>query len=278
MIKALKGVPGVSPERMKEATKIKHCALSLVGEPIMYPQISRVLELLHQSGVSSFLVTNAQFPKQLEDLGPCTQLYTSIDAATKDELKRIDRPLNENFWEKFLASIDALRDRHFSRTVFRLTLVKDYNMTDAAEYAKLVIRGRPDFIEIKGVTFSGDDKGNKDKMTMGNVPWHEEVVKYGLSIIQHENLTDDYELACEHKHSLCILIAHKKFKKKGKWHTHIDYDKFLEYVNSGEWKNKTSIDYCVETPEWAVFGAKEQGFDPKDKRWYRNKKGDKKDI
>lgn len=35
MIKTFKGVPGVIPERYAEANHIKHCALSLVGEPIM---------------------------------------------------------------------------------------------------------------------------------------------------------------------------------------------------------------------------------------------------
>ena len=36
MIKTLKGVPGVKPERYAEAMQVRHCALSLVGEPIMY--------------------------------------------------------------------------------------------------------------------------------------------------------------------------------------------------------------------------------------------------
>jgi tRNA wybutosine-synthesizing protein 1 len=34
MIKQLKGVPGVKAERFQEAFDVKHCALSLVGEPI----------------------------------------------------------------------------------------------------------------------------------------------------------------------------------------------------------------------------------------------------
>lgn len=30
-------------ERLEEAFNVKHCALSLVGEPIMYPEINKVL-------------------------------------------------------------------------------------------------------------------------------------------------------------------------------------------------------------------------------------------
>ena len=43
----------------------KHCALSLVGEPIMYPEINTRIGLLHDRGISTFLVTNAQFPDSI---------------------------------------------------------------------------------------------------------------------------------------------------------------------------------------------------------------------
>jgi len=56
------GVPGVQPARLAEGLEPAHCALSLVGEPIMYPEINRFVELLHSKRISSFLVTNAQFP------------------------------------------------------------------------------------------------------------------------------------------------------------------------------------------------------------------------
>ena len=56
------GVPGVKPDRLVEGMQAKHCALSLVGEPIMYPEINALIGLLHGKGISTFLVTNAQFP------------------------------------------------------------------------------------------------------------------------------------------------------------------------------------------------------------------------
>ena len=46
-------------------------------------------------------------------------------------------------------------------------------------------------------------------------------------------------------------------------------------IHSGEWKNKTVLDYCKPTPYWALAGAPEQGFDPEDTRHFRNKKGKK---
>lgn len=42
---------------------------------------------------------------------------------------------------------------------------------------------------------------------MENVPWHEEVRSFGMKLADY---LPDYELASEHEHSNCILIAHKK--------------------------------------------------------------------
>lgn len=58
----LTGVPGVKSDRFAEGLEPRHCALSLVGEPIMYPEINSFVQLLHSKQISSFLVTNAQFP------------------------------------------------------------------------------------------------------------------------------------------------------------------------------------------------------------------------
>ena len=48
LIKEFAGCEGVLPERVHEALQLQHCALSLVGEPIMYPHIADFIDLLHQ--------------------------------------------------------------------------------------------------------------------------------------------------------------------------------------------------------------------------------------
>ncbi len=45
------GLVGVIPERLHEANTIRHCALSLVGEPIIYPQINQFIRMLHAEGM-----------------------------------------------------------------------------------------------------------------------------------------------------------------------------------------------------------------------------------
>ncbi|KAK3758165.1 hypothetical protein RRG08_060822 [Elysia crispata] len=270
LIKQFRGVPGVKPDRFAEAMTPQHCALSLVGEPIMYPQINQFIRLLHGRHISSFLVTNAQFPQEIRDLLPVTQLYVSVDAATKDSLKKIDRPLFKDFWQRFIDSLTALRDKG-QRTVYRLTLVKAWNTEELDNYAKLVSLGNPDFIEVKGVTYCGESKASN--LTMENVPWHEEVVKF---VKELESRLPDYGLASEHEHSNCLLLAHNKFKRDGHWWTWIDYPKFHElwhkYDKSEGKETFSSSDYMAPTPHWAVFGAAEQGFDPAETRFYRNKK------
>lgn len=270
MIKQFKGVPGVKADRFEEGIAVKHCALSLVGEPIMYPEINRLLKLLHHREISSFLVTNAQFPEEIRSLEPVTQLYVSVDASTKDSLKKIDRPLFKDFWQRFLDSLTALAEKQ-QRTVYRLTLVKAWNVDELKAYADLVKLGKPDFIEVKGVTYCGESSASN--LTMANVPWHEEVVHF---VQELADMLPEYEVACEHEHSNCMLIAHNKFKVENEWWTWIDYERFQElirtYEKSGGTETFTALDYMAKTPSWALFGSTERGFDPVDTRFQRKNK------
>ncbi|XP_028276325.1 S-adenosyl-L-methionine-dependent tRNA 4-demethylwyosine synthase TYW1 [Parambassis ranga] len=270
MIRQFRGVPGVKPDRYEEGLVVKHCALSLVGEPIMYPEINAFIRLLHSQRISSFLVTNAQFPQEIRSLVPVTQLYVSVDASTKDSLKKIDRPLFKDFWPRFLDSLKALGEKR-QRTVYRLTLVKAWNVEEMQSYSELIALGQPDFIEVKGVTYCGESSASS--LTMANVPWHQEVVAF---VQQLADMLPQYEIACEHEHSNCLLIAHTKFKVDGEWWTWIDYERFQElvqaYEESGGQQTFSVLDYMAKTPSWALFGAQEQGFDPADTRFQRRNK------
>uniref|UniRef100_A0A674NW38 tRNA 4-demethylwyosine synthase (AdoMet-dependent) n=1 Tax=Takifugu rubripes TaxID=31033 RepID=A0A674NW38_TAKRU len=270
MIRQFRGVPGVKLERYEEGLEVKHCALSLVGEPIMYPEINTFVRLLHTHNISSFLVTNAQFPQEIRSLVPVTQLYVSVDASTKDSLKKIDRPLFKDYWPRFLDSLRALGEKR-QRTVYRLTLVKAWNVEEMLAYSELIALGQPDFIEVKGVTYCGESSASS--LTMANVPWHQEVVAF---VQQLADMLPQYEIACEHEHSNCLLIAHTKFKVDGEWWTWIDYERFQElvgvYEKTGGQRSFSALDYMAKTPNWAVFGAQEQGFDPADTRFQRRNK------
>lgn len=268
-IRMMRGVPGVRAERFQEAMRIRHCALSLVGEPIFYPHINEFVGLLHAEKISSFLVCNAQHPDQLEALKVVTQLYVSIDASNRESLRQVDRPLHRDFWERFLRCLDILREKRFRmRTVFRLTLVKGFNIENEVEgYADLVERGLPCFVEVKGVTYCGTSTSSGAGLTMQNVPFYEEVTAFVKALdqaLERRGLT--YGIAAEHAHSCCVLLASHRFLLNGQWHTVIDYDKFFELLDSGE--DFAPEDYVgPATPSWATWG--QGGFDPADERFYR---------
>ncbi len=115
---------------------------------------------------------------------------------------------------------------------------------------------------------------------MENVPWHKDVCSYAETICQRirERHAIDivYNIATEHEHSCCILIAREdKFKCNGEWYTWIDYPKFTAlikafYASNGQ-QSFASEDYMAKTPDWAVYQSAERGFDPIEQRWRRNR-------
>jgi len=291
MIKETKGIPGIKMDRWREAHTVRHCALSLVGEPIMYPRINEFLGYLHDRKISTYLVTNGQHPDAIEALRPVTQLYVSVDAPTPKSLDEIDRPLFKDAWDRLRRSLKCLGSKGcHQRTVARLTVVKGWNSDEIGGYARLVALGRCSLIEIKGVTFCG--KSDASNLNMSNSPWHHEVVALARNLLDElEKLRLDdptlpsYGLACEHVHSVSILLARKDqfyvpanaiTGEPEKWRTWIDYDKFNELAakHAKDPLNFTFDvgDYVADMPEWAAFGAEGGGFDPTDMRHRRKGK------
>jgi len=289
MIKETRGIPGIQMDRWQSAHKVRHCALSLVGEPIMYPQINELLGELHERKISTFLVTNGQHPKAIEDLIPITQLYVSVDASTPESLEAVDRPLFKDAWDRLKTSLSCLK-RKGQRTVARLTVVKGWNFDEIGGYARLIALGHCSLVEVKGVTFCG--KSDASNLNMSNTPWHHEVVQFTkqlkkeLDAIRAEGGDDplpEYDLACEHKHSCSVLLARvdqfavpdPEDPSKRKWKTWIDYDKFQVLFAKHKADPTFTFgveDYIADTPDWAVFGAEEEGFDPTDNRHRKKKK------
>jgi len=154
-----------------------------------------------------------------------------------------------------------MRDRQ-QRSVYRMTLVKSWNMDEVEGYCELIELGAPDFIEIKAVTYCG--KSDASTLTMENAPWHHEVCSYAESIstrLRARGISPTYSIATEHEHSCCVLLAREdKFKIDGSWHTWIDYDKFNGHIQkyyatrgSDNEHKFTSLDYMAPTPAWAVY-------------------------
>ncbi|MEW5896997.1 MAG: 4-demethylwyosine synthase TYW1 [Nanoarchaeota archaeon] len=256
------GSDKIDRDAYEKSKTVKHVALSLTGEPIIYPRINELIDVFHKKGISTFLVTNAQYPKEIKNLKPVTQLYLSIDAPTKELLKKIDQPLFSDYWERMNKSLECLSGKKY-RTCIRLTLLKGINMLYPEKYAELINKGNPDFVEIKAYMFVGL---SRQRLSNENMPMHEEIVSFSKELIKY---LPDYEIVSEHIPSRVVLLAQKKFKKVNKekkenkldaedkgdeeeWHTWIDFDKFISTVKEG--KSITTEDYLGKTPEIGLSG------------------------
>lgn len=89
------------------------------------------------------------------------------------------------------------------------------------------------------------------------------------TVATNECAQQSYKHTLLTRHMPHLLFASLQFLIDGRWHTWIDYDRFHSLLQSG--KHFTAMDYHSPTPEWAVYGAKERGFDPIEVRHHRKK-------
>ena len=173
------GDDGVDPERWRESLAPRHVAISLTGEPTLYPKMNRFLELCHERGITTFLVTNGTHPDALRHLDPLpTQLYVSVTAPNEEVFRRLTLPAQEDAWERLLESLEILRDLP-TRRVVRHTLVKGWNLGWVPSYAELDLLGRPDFIEPKGYVYMGR---SRQRLGKDHAPSVEEVGSFARAL------------------------------------------------------------------------------------------------
>jgi tRNA wybutosine-synthesizing protein 1 len=197
----LTGLGGVkhSKKHLKEAFEPKHAAISLDGEPCLYPKISELIEVFHKRDFTTFLVTNGTLPEVLEKITLPTQLYVSLSANSKEMFEQINKPSLPNLWEKFNLTLELLPSLN-TRKVIRLTLFKE-NAKDAQLYAKLIEKAQPNFIEVKAAMAVGFARIQK-RFSYEEMLRHEEVKGFAEKLAR--------ELSCEiideKKDSRVVLI------------------------------------------------------------------------
>lgn len=215
-----KGKKDVNMDMYKQSRDVKHVALSLTGEPISYPKINEILQEFHKRKISTFLVTNAQYPEQIEMMDNVTQFYISVDAPNKIMLKDIDVPLFPDYYERLLKSLDIMKQKKF-RSCIRLTVIKDYNDTDIDGYATLIERGDPEFIEVKGYMHVG---ASRKVLNRENMPEHEYVKEFTNTLLKS---LPNYGIIDEHSPSRVVCLMKKGAKR------YIDFHAFFDIANNG---------------------------------------------
>lgn len=163
----------IAAKKYEEACEPKHAAISLAGEPTLYPFIGELISEFMRRGFTTFLVSNGTDPKVLAEMNEPTQLYVTLGAPTEEVHGKVCRPSRPGLWHELMESLEALRS--FScPTVVRLTLAKGMNMFAPNEYAKLILRAEPTYVECKAAMSVG--YGSQiGRMGYGNMPTFQEI-------------------------------------------------------------------------------------------------------
>jgi tRNA wybutosine-synthesizing protein 1 len=188
-------------ERLKEAKQPAHIAISLMGEPTLYPYLDELILKIGQRGMTSFLVTNGTRPEVLENMRP-TQLYMSLNAPDEELYRRISNPSAPGLWQKIQESLSILKDAP-SRTVIRMTLARGHNMANPEGYARMLELAEPDFVEAKAYMHLGRSRARLSRDAM---PEHSEIAGFA----QELSKALGYELAEEVPISRVVLLASGK--------------------------------------------------------------------
>lgn len=207
LLSGFKGDARCNLELWHEAQEPKHVAISLSGEPILYPRLGEFIELCTLRGMTTFLVSNGTFPEVIEKLTPLpTQLYVTVGAPNEEIYKKLCLPLLRDGWQRIKRTL-AILPTLSTRKVIRHTLVDHWNLGWEEEYAKLDLIAQPDFIECKAYMFVGY---SRQRMNLANMPSHDKIRKFAEKLA---SLTD-YELAAEKKDSRVVLLAKDKSKMR----------------------------------------------------------------
>jgi tRNA wybutosine-synthesizing protein 1 len=189
----------IGQKKLDEANNPNNAAISLSGEPTLYPKISGLIEEFRKRKFSTFLVSNGLHPEVLSNLALPTQLYLSLEAPNREMHRSINMPLVKGTWEKLNSSLEAMPSLDTRKTI-RLTAIKGLNMSHEKEFAKLVEKAAPDFVEVKAYMFVGY---SRQRLKEENMPRHEEVNAFAEKINNHLN----YNLVAESRPSRVVLLS-----------------------------------------------------------------------
>ena len=203
-VKILQGFFGsqsVDRKKLNDAMTPKHVAISLSGEPCLYPQLPEFIDEIKGRGMTAFLVSNGTVPemiKRLLDHQP-TNLYISLYGTTPEMYIKTAAPMITDFWEKINESLKLL-GRFGCNTVVRLTLTKGLNFTDVKGYAELIERSGAKFIEVKSFMAVG---GSRRILKYEDMPLFNETKEFAEQIERNSS----YKITDEKADSRVVLLS-----------------------------------------------------------------------
>jgi len=200
LLSGWKGNPKAERSKFQEALKPMMMTMSLTGEPTLYPKTSELIEEAQKRDMITFLVTNGTMPEVLEKMAPLPfQLYVSISAPNKRLYATIVKPLRKNAWERLNKTLELLPSLN-TRKVLRLTMIRRWNMTSHEEYAELVRKAQPNFIEVKAYEWVGQSQKRLPKNAM---PYMKDIEEFAADLSH----LSGYTVKGKYEPSGAVLLA-----------------------------------------------------------------------
>ena len=205
------GDPNQDKQKLDESLLPSHYAISLSGEPTMYPKLPELIKYLKslQETKSIFLVTNGQEPDMIQRLADenalPTQLYLSTNAADQESFLKVNRPRYDDSWKRWNKTLDLLSSLD-TRTVLRITLIKNWN--DSKEmipaFTEMFDKSNPHFIEIKSYMHIGRSTNRLEHENMLDM---NEVRSFASGVTQYSNR---FSVMDESEISRIVILQNKK--------------------------------------------------------------------
>jgi len=208
MLVGFKGNKKLDWKNYEESLKPMHFAISLSGEPTIYPKLKEMINCLKKRKITSFVVSNGMFPAKLKELRP-TQLYVSVFAPDEKLYLKISRAKIKNAWKKLMKTMDVLKElrKKGVRTVLRITLIKNMNMISPEGYAKIIKKANPFAVEVKSYMNIGF---SQKRMPHGSMPDHKDVRNFAAAM----GKLCGYSIIDEKKESRVVLMMKKEDSRK----------------------------------------------------------------
>ena len=200
IVSGYKGNQKADWRKFQEAQRPNQVAISLTGEPTLYKHLGELIDLLHQKGLTTFLVTNGNLPSKLSELNnEPTQLYVSLCAPNEQVFKKVCRPQFPTAWTKLNETLELLKSFRCP-TAIRMTMVKEHNMDLLDEYARLVEKANPTYIEAKAYMHIGF---SNLRLGFNHMPMHEEVKQFANQLA----IKTGYKIINEAPESRVVLLS-----------------------------------------------------------------------
>ena len=204
LLQGFAGSDRVDKEKFRKALEPKHVAISLSGEPTLYPMLPELIDnIIKKRNMTAYLVTNGQHPEMIKKLlnHQPTNFYISLYGPDEETYKKTCDPMVQNPFKKVKESL-ALMKNFECRTVIRFTMTQGLNFHSPEKFSKLIEFAQPDCVEVKAFMAVG---GSRARLKYEDMPFHEQIRKFAQVVEKNSN----YKILDEKKDSRVVLLTKK---------------------------------------------------------------------